>query len=254
MSIYSLYFSPTGGTKKVADLVLKEFDVDTYIDLSDANVDYSIYSFSQDDICFISVPSFGGRVPHVVLDRLNKMKADGAYAVLVVSYGNREFDDTLLELKNETEKIGFLAVAAVAAVTEHSIVRKFASGRPDDKDEAELYQYSRKLKNMFDTGGFKSVCVPGNETYKKYNGVPLKPDTNKDCNKCGLCAKLCPVNAIEADNPSETDKDKCITCMRCIAVCPQNARSINKAALFLTEERLKKACSIRKSNKLFLGN
>lgn len=253
MSIYSLYFSPTGGTKKAADIILNSFSVNNCIDLSDANDDYSKYSFVKGDICFISVPSFGGRVPHVVLERLGRMQVDRAYAVLAVCYGNRAYDDTLLELKNETEKIGFFTVGAVAAVTEHSIVRKFGNGRPDEKDRAELEDYSRKLKDMFDLNGLKIVSVPGNVPYKKYSGVPIKPAANENCIKCGLCAKLCPVKAISADNPSKTDDNKCITCMRCVSVCPQNARSLNKTGLFAIEQKLKEPCSARKANELFLG-
>jgi len=253
MSVYSLYFSPTGGTKKASDMVLNAFNVDTYIDLSQANTDYSKYAFFKGDICFISVPSFGGRVPHIVLERLGKMKVDRAYAVLVVCYGNRAYDDTLLELKNTVEKMGFFAVGAVSAVTEHSIVRKYAGGRPDIMDKAVLEKYSRKLKDMFNCSGLKIISVPGNVPYKKYSGASYKPETNSKCNSCGLCVKLCPVNAIDIDKPAKTDKYSCITCMRCIAVCPQNARSIDSKSLSEVEERLKNLCSDRKENELFLG-
>lgn len=254
MCIYSLYFSPTGGTKKAANMILNAFRVDDWIDLSDFNEDYSKYSFVKGDTCFISVPSYGGRVPQVALERLRKMRVDRAYAVLVVSYGNRAYDDTLLELKNETEKIGFFPVGAVAAVTEHSIVRKCAAGRPDNKDKAELEEYSRKLKDMFDLNGLKRVTVPGSKPYRHFPGFPLKPSVNENCIKCGLCARSCPVSAICFDNPSKTDNNKCISCMRCVSICPQNARSLSKAGLFATEQKLKKLCSQRKSNELFLGD
>jgi len=42
------------------------------------------------------------------------------------------------------------------------------------------------------------------------------------CTKCGLCAKLCPVNNIEMKEFPEF-KDKCVMCMRCKAFCPQQA-------------------------------
>ncbi len=65
------------------------------------------------------------------MDRINKIKGNGAKAVAVVVYGNRDYDDTLLELKNVLEENGFVVGAMVAAIAEHSIARNLAAGRPD---------------------------------------------------------------------------------------------------------------------------
>ena len=67
-----------------------------------------------------AVPSYGGRVPEIAVSRLKQMKGNGARAVLLVVYGNREYEDTLLELSDVMEAAGFSPVAAVAAVAEHS--------------------------------------------------------------------------------------------------------------------------------------
>ena len=70
--------------------------------------------------------------------------------------------------------------------------------------------------------------------------------------KCGKCAAECPVGAIPASDPTKTDKDKCITCMRCVAVCPHFARSLNPVMLAAAKAGLKKSCSERKEPELFL--
>ena len=76
MGVYSITFSPTGGTKKVADLFTKAFNK-TYenIDLMKYGVDYTGYSFCSDDTCIVSIPSFAGRMPVTAAERLRDMSA-----------------------------------------------------------------------------------------------------------------------------------------------------------------------------------
>lgn len=70
MSIYSIYFSPTGGTKKVMDILAGEWQDVREIDLTRADMDYSEYHLQKEDVCLIGVPSYGGRVPQVMIERL----------------------------------------------------------------------------------------------------------------------------------------------------------------------------------------
>ena len=94
--------------------------------------------------------------------------------------------------------------------------------------------------------------IPGNRPYKKAAGIGLVPKADNDCTDCGLCARQCPAQAISKENPKVTDSKKCISCMRCIAVCPQRARSVSKTLLAAGSMKLKKACSGYKENELFL--
>lgn len=47
-------------------------------------------------------------------------------------------------------------------------------------------------------------------------------------------------------------KDKCISCMHCVAVCPKKARNYSKLVSFIAGLKMKKVCSSRKENKLYL--
>lgn len=253
MSVYSMYFSPTGGTKRVMDILADGLSADNPIDLSEANADYSAYSFTAEDVCLIGVPSFGGRVPGVVLERMRRMRVDGALAVLVAVFGNRAYDDTLLELKNEASACGYIIGAAVAAVAEHSIARSFGAGRPDAEDEVELRRFSKEIAGIIASGKpAKDLALPGNFPYRKYGGVPFKPKAGRTCTKCGLCSEKCPVAAIPRDNPASAGDEKCISCMRCAALCPQGARKLNGMLLFVASKMLKKACAERKDNELYI--
>lgn len=254
MSVYEITFSPTGGTKKAADIFTESFSPEsTYVDLVSKQTDCSGYSFRPEDICIVSVPSYGGRVPDIAVRRLRQMKGDGAKAVLIVAYGNRDYDDTFAELQDVLEEAGFVCIAGVAAIAEHSIMRQFAAGRPNKQDEKELAEFAFRIRAEMEAGSLSGdLKLPGNRPYREYGGVPMKPRTGKACVRCGYCAGECPTGAISALDPSQTDNKTCISCMRCIAVCPQKARSVSKALLTAGSMKLKKACSGYKENELFL--
>ena len=109
MSVYSIYFSPTNSTKEIVNLVANEFGSYQEIDLSKKE-DMVDQVFDADDVCVIGVPSYGGRVPGIALERMNKFKGNHAKAILVVSYGNRAFEDTLKELVDDLSKVNSFMV------------------------------------------------------------------------------------------------------------------------------------------------
>ena len=76
---YKIVFSPTGGTDKVATLLMDGVD-DQFqtIDLSDPHFDATNVEFSSDDRAIIAMPCFGGRVPAIAVERLKTMKGNDA--------------------------------------------------------------------------------------------------------------------------------------------------------------------------------
>lgn len=252
MKIYALYFSPTGRTKKVLDILISAWDCEKeYIDISDSDALLEI-SFGDSDICVVAVPSFSGRVPGFIIPKLHKLQGRGIKAMLVTTYGNRAFDDTLLELKDIVETCGFICTCAVAAVTQHSVLPKYGEGRPDITDIEELKKFSVRCKEMIEKTS-SAVVVPGNRPYRKYIPIPIYPKANKQCIKCGLCHQKCPVHAIDYGKYKGCDKSKCISCLQCMAVCPQKVRRVNPIILKVAEIKMKKLCGTRKENKLFIS-
>lgn len=232
---YNIYFSPTGGTKKVADILTENLQGDFL--LVDLCHDIEPMVLQEEDVCLISVPSYGGRVPAVNLERLRKVQGNGAKAVLNCVYGNRHWDDTLTELQDTLEACGFVCVAAIAAVAEHSIFRQFGTGRPDKEDSIQLAAFAKDIQAKLNEDRFGKLDLEGaHGPYKEYKGVPYQPAASDACTLCGLCAKECPVGAIDERAPNQTDKDVCISCMRCISLCPVQARLLDEEVM---EERAK---------------
>lgn len=251
--VNNIYFSPTFSTKKVVEIVGNTISDNTFnLDLSNKDEDYSNYEFSENEICIVGVPSFGGRVPLTASERISKLKGDNTPCIIIATYGNRAYEDTLIELKDILSSEGFKVFAAMSIVCEHSIMNEFAKGRPNDDDINEIKYYAIKIKEKIENNNIEEIEVPGNNPYKKYGAIPMVPKVDKNCIKCGKCAAECPVGAIDFNEPDKTDKEKCISCMRCINVCEYNARSLNKVILMAARKKLKKACEGRKENELFI--
>ena len=248
MSIVKIVFSPTGGTEKVADIIAKRWgETLTKVDLSDAKTDFTKCEIAEQDMVLIAMPSFGGRAPAVAIERLKKIAGNGAKCTLVCVYGNRAYEDTLVEMEDAAKECGFQVIAGIAAVAEHSIMPQYAAGRPDASDQNQLADYANRIADKAEAAS----SIPGNRPYKKAGGAGLVPKPDKSCVKCGACAKTCPVQAIDPTRFT-ADSKVCIACMRCMKQCLKNARKVNGMMVSAAALALKKACSVRKENELFL--
>ena len=242
------HFSPTGGTKKVADAIAVGFNIPVVeMDLTKAD---AAVSMGENDALMAVLPVYAGRVPQISLERLAALKGNGQKAVAVVVYGNREFDDALLETKDALEGYGFRVVAAAAFIAEHSIVRSIAAGRPDVEDEALCRQFAADVMAKADDAA--PVQVPGNNPYKEVKPSAFHPAANEACVKCGACAQQCPVGAIPMDDPSQTNNDVCINCMRCVEACPVSSRALPDGFLNMITQMLNQNATGYKKPVVFL--
>ena len=208
-------------------------------------------SIAAGDLVVVSMPVYAGRVPALAVERLNAVESNGATCVIVAVYGNRAYEDALVEMQDVATAQGFNVVAAVAANAEHSICRMYGAGRPDAADARELASFGRAILERVQGGKpFGRLALPGNRPYKQGCSGPF-PEANQDCTECGVCASQCPTGAISADNPKDNNNQLCIGCMRCVSVCPSHARGIGESLKVLAA-RLEPLCRDRKKNELFL--
>jgi ferredoxin len=242
------HFSPTGGTKKIADAIAAGFNIPVVeMDLTKAD---SVVTLGEKDALMAVLPVYAGRVPQISLEQLSSLKGNGQKAVAVVVYGNREYEDALLETKDALEANGFPVIAAAAFIAEHSIVRTIAAGRPDAEDEALCRQFAADVMAKADDAA--SVQVPGNNPYKELKPSAFHPAASESCVQCGVCAQQCPVGAIPLDDPSQTNHDLCINCMRCVEACPQQCRALPDAFLNMITQMLNQNAARYKKSVVFL--
>lgn len=252
MNIHQITFSPTGGTRRVSELLCKGIAAEsnlTELCTKLENLKYPI--INAGDLIVISMPVYAGRVPALAVERLKGINANGAKCAIVAVYGNRAYEDALVEMQDVATEMGFKVMAAVAAIAEHSICRMYGAGRPDDEDAKVLASFGSYILNKVKTQqSFEPLVLPGNRPYKQGCSGPY-PVANDDCTECGTCVSECPTGAISLQNPKANNQELCIGCMRCVSVCPTQARGIGERLNLLTAH-LKPLCSDRKENELFI--
>ncbi|MCD4818566.1 MAG: 4Fe-4S binding protein [Candidatus Cloacimonetes bacterium] len=253
-----IYFSPTNTTKKVLDAIANGVNSQKVnkIDLIKEN-NVKKQNFSDDDFVIIGVPVYSGRIPITVINRLKNFKAINTKAVLVVVYGNRQYGDALLELKNLAVELGFLPIAAAAFIGEHSFSSSkypIANGRPNLTDMKFAEDFGERIKTKFGMK-YSEIKVPGNYPYiERLDKFILKPKIDLElCKRCGLCQEVCSVYAISIfDDKIEIDEKLCIYCHACVKICPQNAITIDDKRIIGFSKILHEKCKQPKEPEIFL--
>ena len=242
----SVYFSPTGNSKKVADAIAKGLQASVeYINLTPPAARLEKFSELQNELAIISSPVYVGRIPSEASFRIRRLVAKNTPAILVVTYGNRAYEDALFELGDIVSEAGFKPIAGCAFLGEHSFSTPempVAAGRPDKEDLSEAEQFGRRIKEKLDKVGDARDIVPaklpGKNPYtlaiRRVFEKPMSPYVDEEkCTKCGKCVGVCPTGAVSVNDivasisPRLTlstrmvsvDPYTCVWCCACIRSC-----------------------------------
>ncbi|RLC19998.1 MAG: hypothetical protein DRH93_14540 [Deltaproteobacteria bacterium] len=258
-----LYFSPTATTRIILEEIAKGIgkDVSVTIDITSPEVRNQPPPEFGDALVLIGAPVYGGRLPKDAALYFKAVRASGSLAVLVVLYGNREFEDTLLELKDIAVEDGFSPLAAGAFIGEHSFTNDeylIAKNRPDEKDRKKAFLFGEQIADLLNRNenpaSLPHVDVPGNFPYKESmpSGSFQFIDVTPDCDGCGICLTVCPENAIDEADTWSTIDESCIYCCACIKACPQKARLMKDSPMKDKAKWLSENCARRKEPRTFL--
>ena len=252
-----IYFSPTGTTRKVLNAIADGMNFSTVKQINLIKKDnIKKQNFTDNEIVIIGTPVHSSRIPFTVINRLKNFKASKTKAVLVVVYGNRHYGDALLELKELSTELGFFPIAAAAFIGVHSFSSSkypIAEGRPNLEDLDIAKDFGRQIITKFEEQ--EEIQVPCNFPYKERSKkLNVKPEIDMDlCDFCGMCQKVCPVNAISiVKDKINIDENLCIYCNACVKVCPQNARIINDERIIGFSKNLFEKCQEPQIPEIFL--
>ena len=236
--ITALYYSPTHTSARVCYGVAGGFNSPGST-IADREITHASLGggceFGSEDLVVVAVPVYRGRVAPVAVERLAQYKGRNTAAIAVVVYGNRDYEDALLELCDLLRGQGFVTVAAAAFVGEHSYSRAempTAQGRPDVDDMDLARDFGEQCRGKLDLlGGVADIpelVVRGNIPYKSVDAMAQSAPVLDDslCVQCELCIESCPVEAISYGGDSiSCSPEICTQCCRCVKDCPEGALS-----------------------------
>ncbi|NDV22968.1 4Fe-4S binding protein [Desulfovibrio sp. JC022] len=252
-------FSPTRTTHRILDAIAEGVGAQQLEVLDMTRTDNVPESCDcADDLVIIGGPVYSGRIPLTAVERFKVLKSCGSPVVPVVVYGNRAYEDALVELSDIVTEAGFKTVAGAAFIGEHSFSTEktpIAVSRPDEDDLGKAREFGKSLAAKLADGTLAaaSVEVPGNRPYKDRSPkASASPISNDGCQLCGSCERVCPTAAISVGSLVETDPDKCIFCCACVKVCAFEARKLEVPKLLEVSQWLADNFSARREPEIFI--
>lgn len=261
------YFSATGTTGQMVRFLVQQ--TAGALSLPTALFDFTLpqarqqpLTFRPTDLVIFGTPVYAGRVPNVLLPYLRTLRGNGACAVPVVLYGNRAFDDALIELRELLCAGGLWPIAAGAFIGAHSFSDTLAAGRPDAADFACAARLAAELCAGRDLPRPAApVAVDGQMPLRPYyqprdrQGAAVdirkvRPVVGAACTQCGLCAARCPMGSIDPDD-ARRYRGICIKCGACSKLCPVQARSYDDPGYLYHKRELELGFTRRAEPSLF---
>jgi ferredoxin len=225
------YFSGTGNSKWVAEeLARRTGDEVQSIAALQKDGSVSVYANCGSRIGVV-FPIYAWGAP-LIVERFCKSLTmmEGVYAYAVCTCG----DEAGLALKRLKKMLAFRAAWSVAMPNNYVI--------GFDLDTPELEAKKVEAASLKLDGIAKSILA-GESVYEVNEGSGARLKTgfirpmfntfarstrsfsvDDNCNSCGLCERICPVDAIELQNGKPVwVKKHCTQCLGCINRCPQCA-------------------------------
>ena len=257
-----IYYSPTGTTQKIVKEIAQNMGLKIESENNITKLSSELNAKIPDNsLTIIGLPVYGGRIPVPAIEKLGNIWSNQSPAVIIVVYGNRAYEDALLELNKIVSNCGFNVIAGAAFIGEHSFSSKekpIAHERPDQQDLVKCRDFAQMITDKLNNKNINEITtpnIPGKHPYKERTQLPvgIHPETDSNlCNLCGSCAEICPTNAIKINTTIKTNGEWCTWCCACIKNCPSGARIFNNQTINVIKEKLFTNCSARKEPEYFV--
>ena len=248
-----IYFSPTNTTKNILHKIVEEMAMKIDKEYNLTNYEYKDFSFIfNNENILLGFPVYSGRVPITALNRFSNIKGKNSRIIICATFGNRNYDNALMEIYELFKNNGFNIIGLIAVVTQHSFVKSIGKNRPNEEDSIYIKSFSKKMVEKIDGNIKESVKYEIIKPYREYQTIPIKPKGNRNCKKCGFCIKLCPENAINKTNPRKTQKTKCISCLRCVKYCPNGSRDLTSIEKYISKKFIESKCKENKKTEIII--
>lgn len=241
--VLGAYFSATGTTQRIVETIAH--DLSALLSIPVQIHDFTLpekreaaLPLEPTDLVVFGTPVYAGRVPNVLLPYIRHcVLGSHTLAVPIVVYGNRNYDDALIELRDLLERNGFHTIAAGAFIGEHAFSNCLGANRPDESDLKIAHQLAKRISDQVQTMKSKPTqpiwvkgnmplqpyYVPRDREGKQVNILKVHPETNEKCTQCGICIAACPMGSISKED-AHIITGICIKCGSCVKKCPVGAK------------------------------
>lgn len=272
--IRTVTFSPAGSTEAITDIIAER--IASKLDVPCDKDNFTLPEtrteerhFSSSELVLFSVPTYAGRIPNKILPFVQTLfYGEKTPVVPIVTFGNRAFDESLKELRNELKAHGFYPIAAAALVSRHVFSKTLGKGRPDHRDMQLLDFFASDIADKIlatdEVHDFLPPVLPRNAEPVGPYYTPLDEEGNParflkavpqtdltKCDHCGICAPVCPMGSVSAEHPEETT-GICIKCQACILKCPRHARCFTDPIMLSHTRMLEKTYQERTASSIYL--
>lgn len=245
------YFSPTGGTKKAGEALCHGME-DRYEAFDMILHEGEGASYFEEDIVVFAAPVYSGRIPEYVSKFMSGLHGSRTRAIVMAVYGTRAYEDALVEMQDVIQQQGFQVIAGITAIAQHTFSEKVGYGRPDLKDKEELAVFGQRVRTKLEQNDRSTVNFPGDRPYREVTSSETAVQVNDHCISCGKCVAICPQKAISEEDYTVREKERCILCEACMTACPVGARYLPEDYVVNIQERLKALEGLRRENTLLL--
>ena len=244
MRILIAFFSATGNTAKIAEVIGKCFeglgaDVEE-LDITPHGSREGGYDLESYDAVVFGAPIHSNRAPRLVREWLMTLNGGGKKCSTFFTYGGFTVHPTHYSTQQILKKRNFVPVSSAEFLGKHTFNLggwKALPDRPDKSDFDVAEKFAKETYKRF-TGEDDGVLGEMEKTdhteeyLDEIEGVRFRAVTQlptrggEECSMCMECEELCPTGAMVAE-VGEAEAGKCIVCLRCVDICPDEALKIN---------------------------